>query len=258
MSLNSITSRIIEQVSEDLLSDEGFMTVEILDSQNGGADTETPVKIDNPFAFDPNRFLSNSQVMTLPRFIEVAKELMADAQNREGTVESEWVTLIEDYPQEKFDRFGEEVVAWKLASREPAKMSTSASSRPQRSFGYYYKLRSPKFPNKFLEVQARPLDHIIEFQCWSKSARLANRRALWLEHLFTSHAWAFKVQGADRFYFKRRGIDWYTTTGGQGFYVRPVQFFVRLYDFRVVADSIIKHITFEIGSTPLDELNKGF
>jgi|15BtaG_2_1085339.scaffolds.fasta_scaffold00038_1 hypothetical protein len=263
MSLNSTTSQIIEQVNQELLDDDGFMTVEVMDSYKGSTvnsdpDYEKPTKITSPFSFDPTRFLSNCQTMTLPRFIEVAGELLDDAQDRAGIVDDEKVTLVEEYPAEDFSRFGDEVIAWKLTSREPAKMNTSATGRPQMGFRYYYKLRSPKYPNKWVEVQARPLDHIIEFQCWSKSARLANRRALWLENLFTSHAWAVKVQGADRFYFKKRINDWYTTTGGQGLYVRPLQFFVRLYDFRVVADPVIKHITFEIGSLPSDELTKGF
>ncbi len=95
---------------------------------------------------------------------------------------------------------------------------------------------------------------MVEFTCWSKSARLANSRALWLERLFVNHAWAFKVQGVDRFYFQSRGSDWYTTTGGQELYARPVQFFVRLSEFRVKADSLIKHITLEIGTASEDSL----
>lgn len=264
MSLDSITSRIVEKVNQDLLDDSGFMDVEITDSYKGATEADTnpdyekPTKIKNPFNFDPSRFLDNCEEMTLARFIEVADELIRDAQSREGTLAGEQVSLIEDYPAEEFSRFGDEVIAWKVISRMPANMNASAKGRPQRRGRFSYKLRSPKYPNKWLEVQSRPLDHIVEFQVWSKSARLANRRARWLEHLFVNHAWAFKVQGADRFYFHKRTSDWYTTSNGQGLYVRPLQFFVRLHAFQVIADPVIKHITFEVGSVPSDELSKGF
>ena len=258
MSLDSTTSQIVEQVRADLLTEDNMFVIERLDSAGGGIEFETPVKIDNPFNFDPARFLPNCQQMTLPRFIEVTNDLMADAQSRDGTVETARAQLVEEYPAERFDRFGDEVVAWKLISREPANMDPSATGRKQRGYTHHYRLRSPENPNKWIDVEARPLDHIVEFQCWSKSARLANQRALWLEKLLINHEWAYQVQGADRLFFKRRLNDWYTTVSGQGLYVRPLQFFVRLWDFRTTLKPVIQQITFEIGSRVESELPKGF
>jgi hypothetical protein len=256
MSLNSTTSRIVEEVSSALLEDSGFSTVLSLDFGSSDAnENEVPTKINTPFLFDVRRFLPNVDLMDLDRFIEVAAELIEDAQDREGTVAAEQVTLVEDYPAERFDRFGEEVIAWKLISRRPGQMGRDATTRPQKGFTTYRQLRSPHHPNKFLEIEARPLDHIIEFQCWSKSARLANRRAIWLERLFVNHAWAFLAQGTDRFRFEERIADWYTNPGGQHLYVRPIRVFIRTYEFRVKADSVIKHITLEAGGLTTSELN---
>lgn len=246
----TVTSRIVESVKASLLEDNAFSTVIVQDSQGGDkTGNETATKIDSPFNFDADRFLPNTQIMDLPRFVEVAYELISDAQDREGTVSSQQVTLVEDYPAEEFSRFGNEVIAWKLISRKPANMNGQGNGRPQRGHMPYYKIRSAKYPNKWLEIESRPIDHIVEFQCWSKSARLANSRALWLERLFVNHSWAFTVQGADRFYFHSRGIDWYTMTGGQSLYVRPVQFFIRSYEFRIKANSVIKNIQFDVGTT---------
>jgi len=260
MSLNSTTSRIIESVSAELLDEDGLIEVEVIDYGSAVGETyETPTKISNPFNFDPRRFLPNCEIMDLDRFVTIASELIADAQDREGTVEEEQVTLVEDYPAEEFSRFGEEVVAWKLIERAPANMSRDAGSRPQKGYTHYYKVRSPKHPNKWLEVEARPLDHIIEFQCWSKSARLANRRALWLERLLVNHSWAFLVQGADRVRFEKRLADWYTVPSGQHLYVRPLRFSFRAYEFRIKANPVVKHLTFEAGSMTSSELNtKGY
>jgi hypothetical protein len=256
MSIISTTSRIVEEVTASLLEDSGFSTVVALDygSSDPNSD-EFPTYITNPFCFDIRRYLPNCDLMDLDRFIQIASELIEDAQNREGTVESEQVSLIEDYPAEDFHRFGEEVVAWKLISRKPGSMSRDASGRQQQGYTHYYTLRSPSHPNKFLEVESRPLDHIIEFQCWSKSARLASRRAIWLERLFVNHAWAFLAQGTDRFRFEERLSDWYTNPSGQHLYVRPIRVFVRTYEFRIKADSVIKHITLNAASLTSGTIN---
>jgi hypothetical protein len=260
MSLDSITSRIVEKVNAELLQESGHFAVELVDYGSAdGATYEAPTKIKSLFNFSPAHFLPNNTIMDLPRFIEVCEELIADAQDREGTVTSEMVSLIEDYPAEEFSRFGDEVVTWKLQRRQPANMSSDGKSRPQRHFTNYYKIRSPNRPNSWLDIEARPIDHVIEFQCWSKSARLANSRALWLERLFVNHSWAFTAQGCDRMYFESRGADWYTTHGGTRFYVRPLRFSMRAYEFRIKSESVIQHITFEAGSMTASELNtKGF
>lgn len=257
MSFDSDTSLIVEKVSKSLLEDSGFGTAISLDSITSDADSpEFATKINNPFMFDFGRFLPNNQLMDIDRFYQVASELIADAQEREGIIEKERVILVEDYPAERFDRFGEEVIATKLISRKPASMSADGRSRQQRGYTPYYKLRSPNNPNKFLDIESRPLDHVIEFQCWSKSARLANKRAIWLERLFVNHSWAFIAQGTDRFHFQDRLADWYTNPGGQHLYVRPIRVFVRTYEFRVKADSIIKHVTLEAGTRSASTLYK--
>ena len=249
MSLDSITSRIVEEVSTALLEDSGFTTAVSLDKGSSDPNSyETATKINNPFNFDVRRFLPNDKLMDLDRFIQVAAELIEDAQDREGTVSDQQVSLIEDYPAERVDRIGDEIIAWKLISRKPASMNAKATGRQQHGFTSYYQIRSPHHPNKFLEVESRPLDHVIEFQCWSKSARLANRRAIWLERLFVNHSWAFLAQGTDRFRFQERMADWYTNPSGQHLYVRPIRVFVRTYEFRVKADSVIKHITLNAGT----------
>ena len=62
MSLNSTTTRIIEQVSAELLDENGQMSVEVLDYGSASGETyETPTNISNPFNFDPRHFLPNCQ-----------------------------------------------------------------------------------------------------------------------------------------------------------------------------------------------------
>lgn len=250
------TSQLFEKVEDSLLSEDNLFSVVVIDSQGGEHFGETATPVNNPFEFDYSRFIPNERPMDLDRFIEVAGEVIQYAQVREGiTGEREQVELISEYPGEDFSRYKNgEVITWRLVSREPARMNAKGTGRPQRAAGFSYDLQNPRYPNKVITVQTRPLDHIIEFSTWSKDAGKANRRAMWLERLFIAHSWAFKIQGADRFFFERRLADNYRTTGGQPIYERPLRFQVRLMEFQVIADPMIRHITFELGlHIPNDE-----
>ena len=246
----STTSRIVEEVSADLLRETGFSTVESVDFDSSEVEgNEVATYIKNPFMFDVRHFLPNNRLMDLDRFFEITQDLVKDAQEREGIVTGQHVQVIEEYPASRINKLGNEVIAWKIVHRKPAAMDTSGKGRQQKHFTPYYSVRSPKYPNKILDIESRPLDHLIEFQCWSKSARLANRRAIWLERLFVNHAWAYIAQGTDRFYFHDRTADWYTNVSGQHLYVRPIRVSVRTYEFRIKADPVIKHITLNAGTT---------
>lgn len=236
------TSRLIEELGSELINDDGTITVTVID--RSGLATE--VTVDNPFAFDSSRFAPNSELMDLDRFVEVTRELLVDAQAREGTIEAERVELVEEYPSEDFYRYGEEVIAWRLLRRQPANMSSDGTSRPQRSYRHSHSLELPQHPNKKLIVETRPIDHVLEFQCWSRSARIANRRALWLERLLVNHSWVYLSQGVDRFYWKERSLDTFVMVQGQRLFLRSLQFFVRLHDFRVRAEPLISHMTLEL------------
>lgn len=244
----SSVSKITEVIPENLLDERELVTVSVID-QSGAVEFERAIKLNDPFAFDPEPFHPSAQAPTLERFMELIDNIIADKQSREEIVESARVTLTDEYPLERFDRFGDEVISWRLITRKPANMSADGKSRPQRGFGYSYRLRSPQLPDKVIVVDSRPIDHIIEFSCWAKRARLANRRALWLERTLINETWALQVQGVDRFLWEERLADTFYNPGGQTLYQRPLRFFVRLSEFRSKAEPVITNISLETQTT---------
>ena len=241
-------SQLVEEVNPNLLPSGEISTVEenikvvIYENEKAIYTNQIATKLINPYEFDATRFLPNVRAMSLKRFFNIASELIYNAQDREGIKEDKKVILTEEYPPQPFESFGDEVVAYRVLKREPALMNTKGTARPQRKSTYYYDLVKPQAPNKVIVVEARPLDHLIEFTCWGKSNKLANARATWLEKLFVNHAWAFEVHGVERFYFKNRGPDTYTTTGGQRLFYRPVNFFVRFREFEIKSHPQIKEM----------------
>jgi hypothetical protein len=243
----SETSQLVEKIPEALKAEEEFF-VEIVDSLSGRK-YETSVKLKSPYEFDLTRFIPTDQITGLPEFFNLADQIIRDAQDREGIIADARVLLKEDFNVDEFSQHGEEVITWRVIKREPANMDTKAQSRPQRRTLFDYNLRSAQYPNKVIIVESRPVDHVIEFSCWSSAAQLANSRALWLERLFIDHSWAFTVKGVERFYWTGRGSDSIQAVGGNRLHQRPLRFFARFREFHTVAHPAIKNFTFEVNTS---------
>ncbi len=243
----SDVSLIDTQVRSDLLEADEFR-VTFTDVNGELSLVEEGLRLDNPYEFDPERFLPNTVAMTLPRFFSVAAEVINDAQAREGKISSKRVPLVEEYAAEYMSEMGDEgdeVIAFRVLRRRPSPMNPSATDRQQRKAMFSYSLQSKNHPNKVIEVESRPVDTLIEFSCWAKSNRLANLRALWLEKLFISYSWAFAVKGAERFYWEDRGADTYMTHGQQRLFYRPLNFTLRTREFEVKTRPALRSIDVE-------------
>lgn len=229
------------------------ITVKVLDNEGNLTNlVKAPdLIIDNPYNVNIDSvFLPNTEPLTLDSFFSIAKKLMLDAQQREGINEDSIVGLTEEYPPESLSSFGNEIVTFRVIERKPGMMNKKGTGRPQRKSTHAYDEADPSMPNKVVTVESRPLDHVIEFNCWGLSNKLVNKRALWLEKLFINSAFAFEIKGAERFYFKERLADNYITVNGQRIFSRPLRFFLRFREFDAKAVSIIKQIMIDSGIIP--------
>lgn len=242
-------SVLVEGVKPELLDDSARYTVVFLDGNGAPAQAmESPVALVNPYEFDLSRFLPNVEVFDLPAFFAKAAELIDYLQGLEGIPSNRRVKLIEEYPPDPIADLGPsgEIITFKVKERKPANMSTDGNSRPQRKATWSYDLQSKYEPNKVVVVESRPIDHKVEFSCWAKTNRQANQRALWLERAFITHAWAFEVKGAERFYWEGRGADTTLTSGQHRICQRPLNFFLRTREFEVKAHPALRTVDFEI------------
>lgn len=204
---------------------------------------ESLLEKDNPYSLDLSHFIPNLVPINLERFFEYLKQLL---ENTTDSAEQPRVVLVEEYPPLDMAKLGNEVITFKIISREPASLSADGMSRPQRSFRRKYSTQHAETGDNIIEVLSRPLDHEIELTVWATDNKLANKRVIWLENLLVSSAWVFRSQGADRFYFKKRLSDGYTTTGNQRLFYRPLRFFLRFSEFMAVANFGIKNINLEV------------
>jgi hypothetical protein len=243
----SETSQLTEKISEDLLDQKDLYQIIIMDGANSNRRYETSAKLASPYDFDLNRFVPNDEILTLPKFFDLAASVILDAQIREGIIADERVRLVENFNPYEMHQHGDEVITWQVIKRGPAQMNAKATGRPQRRPGFSYDLQLAADPNKVIVVDSMPIDHIIEFACWSKISNYANNRALWLERLFIEHAWAFSIKGTEKFFWQGRGADTFMEVSQQRLYKRPNRFFLRLREFYSRAYSEIKNFDFEVG-----------
>jgi hypothetical protein len=83
------------------------------------------VEVTNPYEFDFSRLVPGQVVMDIDRFVEVASQLIEWAQRKEGIDENKFVKLTCEYGEANFEfwKSGQEVITWKIVSREPALMN---------------------------------------------------------------------------------------------------------------------------------------
>ncbi len=237
---------IDEKVSKELLDESDNYQVVFLDQTGNKAVHEESIKLKNPFEFDLTRFVPNDTCTDLMAFFELACDVINDAQERSGIEQDKFVKLIEDFNEDEFHLHGNEVITWKVIKRNPGMMDRKAKGRPQRRAMFSYDLRFNQYPNKVIVIDSMPVDHIIEFTCWSKVQSLVNKRALWLERLFIDQSWAFSVKGVEKFFWEGRGADTFMETAGQRLHQRSNRFFVRLREFHSKAYPAIKNFNVKV------------
>jgi hypothetical protein len=207
--------------------------------------------IKNPYNINIDSvFLPNTEPLSLTNFFDIAQRLILSAQETEAINEESIVSLIEEYPPESIASYGNEVITFRVIERKPGMMNKKGTGRPQRKAMFSHEEARPQLANKIITVESRPIDHIIEFNCWALSNKLANKRVLWLEKLFINSAFVFEVKGAERFHFKERLADNYMTINGQRLFSRPLRFFLRYREFDAKAVSIIKQILIDAKILP--------
>lgn len=205
----------------------------------------------NPYNINMDRvFMVNTEPMTLDIFFSIAQKLIQDAQEKDEILPEKLVRLVEEYPPENMDEYGSEVITFKVIERKPGMMNTKGNDRPHRKATYSHQEIRPNMPNKIITIESRPVDHVIEFNCWATSNKLANRRAIWLEKLFINSAFAFELKGAERFFWKERLSDNYMNINGQRVFSRPIRFFLRFREFDAKAYAVIRQALIDLKILP--------
>lgn len=239
----SSTSILSENINQDLLDKQ--ITVTISDQAQKSI-YEKSFLLKNPYDFDWDPFASTDEPLNLTTFLELVGDLLENQQVRDGTKEDKRIKLIADYPDARVSEHGDAVITSRVISRKPAALGADNKQFVHRGWQHYYEVTIPEIPKHRLIVERRLVAHTIEFSVWSKSARLANEKALWLENTLINSSYLFLSRGAERFYWEGRLADTYMNVSGQPLYQRPLRFFVTLNSYRIKAEPLISDFEIKI------------
>ena len=203
---------------------------------------ESNIVVDDPFEFNHLDFIPSAGKFHLEDFIKLTSEVLEHAQ--QDVIEGERIKLVQESNPDKIHEHGETVITYKIKSRAPAKMSRDGKSRPQRGRSNVHNFRSAHDPNSTFIVEARPIDHQIEFSIWSKSSTLADSKVLWLERTLIRYTHVFQKQGASKFYWDERLSDVFWQPQKQPLHQRPLVFFLRLHEHYVLSTPNVQHFNF--------------
>ena len=243
-------SVLSEVVRADLLAEVDNNFLLVINDGSSGFRLVEDANIQNPYAVDLGRYVPN-RPMLYEEFIDLAAEVIANAQQRSQVQEGERVLLLKEYNPEQFGE-RDEVITVKLNKRAPAKMSADGRRFTTRIPRLSEEYMDPRYPNKVLEIQQRPIDHEVHFTVWAKTSTLADTRALWLERLFIQETWVFKSKGASLFLWEGRSPDTFWSHAGARLQQRIISFKVRLHEYTVVSHPTIKQFSLSISNINSD------
>lgn len=182
------------------------------------------------------------QAKSLLDFYDLVRQAIENDEKRKDVPEENKILYTEEDP--KID-VRTETITYSLVSRVPGAFQQGApgeakirNMRPRLR----EESKDPEHPGYHFAITGYWYDNIVRFTCWATTNKAANARAIWFEDLMEEYAWFFTIQGVNRVIFQQRGPDIVTEIGGQPWYGRPIDYFVRTEKLRVFSEKTIEEI----------------
>ena len=179
---------------------------------------------------------------SLLEFYDLVRQAIEDYERRAGTPEVNQIRFTEEEPDVDAKT---ETITFSLVSREPGAFQQGAPMEA-RVKNMRPMLREEAVdeenPDYRKAIMGYWHDNIVRFTCWARTNKTANARAMWFEDLMDEYAWWFKLQGVSRVLFWQRNTDIVAKVGGNKWYGRPIDYFVRTEKIQVFTEKTIEEI----------------
>jgi len=183
-----------------------------------------------------------------PGVIGVIRLIIADAQQKEGTVVPQRVMFTEEYPDFKNPResivFSVEKSVVGSVGRGP--FSTSGGVRPPRPM-----LRQiaddDENPGYQLAVFGYLFDSIIRLTCFAQTNKEANARVEWLQRTMRNYEFYPAWAGVKHFAFWERQSDFVLEENKEKLYGRPLDFAVQHEEVKVLRQKTLERLIIRSG-----------
>jgi hypothetical protein len=175
-----------------------------------------------------------------------------------------WVPLLAGYPHQKIAQgsFIEhikvlddfyflhpfaELVTYTVKYQGPCGLKQAFGTEKMRAPQYRETIPVHEKPGVFYEVIGRPMDNLIQFDCWASTGRRADALAVWFKDFMEVMKGSIMRQGFAKIEFWERGIDRDINMFRDDLAVRSLQFYVRTEEFYAIPTYLITEIDREFG-----------
>ena len=159
--------------------------------------------------------------------------LVSKLLENEGATED--IRVSEGWPEAKADRPWQEIINFEVDLRQPGGFGTM--NPYQRAVST--KIMNPQLveqgvvdmenPGYVIDYFSQEFDNWIFINCWSRTNKEANARAMWVENLLSDFRWYFKAVGVHRVLWlgQHASKEYAPYPGGDIYYGRPLYVYVR-------------------------------
>jgi len=182
------------------------------------------------------------EAKSLLEFYDLVDQAIEMYETRAGIPEHYRVNFTEEQPDFESET---ETITFSLVRREPGAFSQGApfqgdirNLRPMfREEG-----EDPENPGYRQITTGYWYDNIVQFTCWARTNKTANKRARWFEDLMEEYAWWFTMQGCQRAIYQGQETDLVAVVNENKWYGRPINFFVRTEKLRTFKEKTLEEI----------------
>lgn len=178
--------------------------------------------------------------------LQLIKQAITDYEERTGVNEDGKVGLIYEKPDTDLQL---ETISISVDSRNPGSFSQGKPGEGQvknRRPILREIVNDPDNPGYKRAVLGYYFDNVIRLTSWARTNKQANKRAVWLESLMEEYTWFFTMYGVNRIMFegwrKNETID----IGGNRYYGRPIDYFVRTEKLWNISQKTLEEIIIKV------------
>lgn len=202
-----------------------------------------PKKVEGRDVDMVGRLRSPGGVKDIDGFYLLLQQAIEDKLDRQHIAEADRPIFTEDFNP---DEIRAETITVCLKGRKP--MSTGQGKHGSGgSQEWKARLRGiyddPTKPNKKLYIFGRRYDNRVRIECYARTNKVANVRALWLEALMDEYMWFFRYEGCGQIRYDGRDEDGHKVIGSDNKLIcRPLNYYIMTEKLFEISEYVMRSL----------------
>lgn len=192
----------------------------------------------------PDRLVSPGQATDINGFYELVNKVIQFKLEKDG--EEKKVLFREDFPDDP-DDLNNEIITFGIQKRLPGIAEQTPNPLKRNALRMrkpiLREVRTDNENHKYrVFVKGQWFDNFVQFCCWARENKIANRRALWFEEMMLEYEWFFQASGIVRLRYEGRAADTFDEVQERKVVGRPMTWLVTTEKLIVTHERILDEL----------------